>query len=35
MKPSILDVLVPQYIVDHAGKKNGVILDLATFKFNG
>ena len=32
MKTSILDSLTPHYIVDAAGKKIGVILDVATFK---
>lgn len=29
--PSVLDSITPQYIIDKAGKKTGVILDLKTF----
>jgi hypothetical protein len=31
MKRSVLDALEPSYIVDGAGKKTAVVLDLATF----
>jgi hypothetical protein len=32
MKPSVLSVLSPQYIVDDKGKKTNVVLDLKTFE---
>ncbi len=31
MKPSVLDTITPQYIVDDKGKKIGVVLDIKTF----
>jgi len=31
MKPSILEKIEPQYIIDDKGKKTGVVLDVATF----
>lgn len=31
MKMSVLDAMTPQYIVDGAGKKTSVVLDLKTF----
>ncbi len=31
MKPSVLNKITPQYIVDNTGKKTSVILDLKTF----
>jgi len=31
MKPSILNTIKPQYIVDSKGKKTAVVLDVKTF----
>ncbi len=32
MKTSILETMTPQYIIDSAGKKTGVVLDFKTFR---
>ena len=31
MKPSVLNTIKPQYIVDSKGKRTGVLLDVKTF----
>ncbi len=35
MKPSVLDTITPQYIVDDKGEKTGVILGRKNFYING
>ena len=32
MRASILETIVPQFIVDNKGKKTSVVLDIKTFK---